>query len=295
MRASKIPQHASTLILADAHVHLYDCFDLDQVLYAAWQNFQGAACQFNHHNDYIGILFLTETHSDDYFHQLYKHANSQFVALNSKQPNCSENHQHWTFFRTQESYSLIAQSGDSKQLILIAGRQIITAEKLEILALVTDHTFADEMPLEEAIATILAAGGIPVLPWGVGKWMGKRGDRLQSLLKQQSLPSLFLGDNSGRPMFWVRSPFFRQAETQGLRILPGTDPLPLASEYQRPGSFGFQSHGALSWQQPGQDIKQLLLNPSTVMSPYGSLENPFRFIRNQLQLCFQKNTFQKPA
>ena len=280
---------STSLILADTHVHFYDCFDVNQVLSAASKNFQTFAHQSNAQNNYVGVLFLTETNSENYFHDLYLSASSKSNPL-----NCSEAQPRWIFLRTQESYSLITQyktsdqQTTSDQLVLLAGRQIVTAEKLEVLALISDGAFADGMPLAETIAAILAADGIPVLPWGMGKWIGKRGKLLQTLLQNQPFPVLFLGDNGGRPIFWLRSPYFRQAEAQGLRVLPGTDPLPLLSEYQRPGSFGLQAQGTLSRRQPGHEMKQLLLNASTPISTYGSLETPFRFVRNQLQLRSRK-------
>ena len=78
----------------------------------------------------------------------------------------------------------------------------------------------------------------------------------------------------------------KKAEEKGLRILPGTDPLPLASECCRPGSFGFTIQGSLSLEEPGEHIKQMLLNPKICLEPYGSLETPFRFIRNQLAIRY---------
>lgn len=263
-----------SLILADAHVHLHDCFPLDRVLDSASANFSKfgkpeAAFQ--------GALFLAEMAHQNQFEQLFQQAQEQGYKMGD-----------WTLYRTDETVSLTAVHLSGQEIFILAGRQLVTTEKLEVLALITDCSFTDGMPLEETIECILAADGVPVLPWGFGKWIGKRGKLLQTLLQAQKFPLLYLGDNSGRPVFWWRSPYFQQAAAQGLRILPGTDPLPLTTEYQRPGSFGFKTQGTLNRQQPGQAIKQLLLNPATAISPYGSLENPFRFLQNQLQIRSQK-------
>lgn len=264
----------NSLILADAHVHLHDCFPLDRVLDAALENFSRFG---KPEAGFQGVLFLAEMANQNQFEQLFQQSGQEKGYMVG----------NWTLYQTEESVSLSAVHISGQEIVILAGRQLVTAEKLEVLALITDCPFADGMPLEETIETILAADGIPVLPWGVGKWIGKRGKRLQALLQAQKFP-LYLGDNSGRPMFWFRSPYFQQAEAQGLRILPGTDPLPLASEFQRPGSFGFKTQGTLSRQQPGQAMKQVLMNPATAISPYGSLENPFRFLQNQLQIRAKK-------
>jgi hypothetical protein len=264
----------SDLILADAHVHLHACFPLDRVLDAASENF----AKFGQpETGFQGVLFLAEMAHQNQFEQLFQQSADGQTGYSVG---------NWTLHRTEEAVSLSA-TRSGQEIFILAGRQLVTAEKLEVLALITEHPLADGMPLEETITSILAADGIPVLPWGVGKWIGKRGKLLQATLQAQKFP-LYLGDNSGRPVFWLRSPYFQQAEAQGVRILPGTDPLPLATEVQRPGSFGFKMRGNLSRQQPGQTMKQVLENPAAEILTYGSLENPFRFLQNQLQIRTQK-------
>jgi len=268
--------NSSRLILADSHVHFYDCFDIEQVLHAALKNFKNVVCTVHSRRSFIGVLFLTETRSEDYFHELYTNADSKFNGL-----DCSIEHQRWIFRRTRESYSLIAQFGADDQLVLLAGRQVVTAENLEVLALVTDQRFEDGQSLEKTVEAIAACGGIPVLPWGLGKWLGRRGYLIDRLIEAEKFPSICLGDNSGRPVFWLRPPFFKKAENKGLRILPGTDPLPLSTEFHRPGSFGFRCQGLLNLDCPGRYLKELLLDLNIPIQSYGNLENPLRFIRNQ--------------
>jgi hypothetical protein len=266
---------ANSLILADAHVHLHDCFPLDRVLDAALENFSRFG---KPEAGFQGVLFLAEMANQNRFEQLFQQSSQEKGYAIGK----------WTLYQTEESASLSAVHISGQEIFILAGRQLVTAEKLEVLALITDRTFADGMPLVATIENILAADGVPVLPWGVGKWIGKRGKLLQALLQDQKFPLLYLGDNGGRPVFWFRSPYFKQAKAQGLQILPGTDPLPLATEYQRPGSFGFKAQGTLARQRPGEAMKQALGNPATAISSYGSLENPFRFLKNQLQIRARK-------
>jgi hypothetical protein len=49
------------MILIDAHVHIYDCFDLEKFFDSAYANFKSAAEQLGHTNDFTGILLLAET------------------------------------------------------------------------------------------------------------------------------------------------------------------------------------------------------------------------------------------
>jgi hypothetical protein len=131
-------------------------------------------------------------------------------------------------------------------------------------------------------------GAVPVIPWGFGKWMGTRGKIVRDLLELARKTDIFLGDNGGRPAFLPRPVHFNSAESLGIRILPGSDPLPFSSEYWRPGSFGFLVEGAMNHEHPGKDLGYILLDPNTLPKPYGKLENPYRFFRNQIAMQIRK-------
>ncbi|ESA35874.1 methyltransferase [Leptolyngbya sp. Heron Island J] len=265
------PSTREQLILLDTHVHIYDCFDLSTFLDAAWHNFQRRA---GAHDQFVGVLLLAES---GFYHKF------QTLLAQADQADQSSS-SDWTFAATAEAYSLRALGPQGKTLYLIAGRQIVTAEKLEILALISDRIFPDGLSAVETIQSIQSAGGIAVLPWGVAKWVGKRGQLITHLVQQRELSPLFLGDNSGRPQFWRRPHHFSQVEPQGYPILLGTDPLPLSGEADRSGRFGLTFMGEFDADQPGNCIKTHLLNPAVSWQPYGSLETPLRFVRNQLSL-----------
>jgi hypothetical protein len=263
-------------VLIDSHVHIYSCFDLQVFLSSALRNFQGhtedSQCAF--------CLLLTEARTDHYFHLLTQ------ITQGERSANLMP--VGWQIKTTEESCSLYASTNNHEGVFIIAGSQIITAENLEVLALLTTQRFVDGKPLETAIQEIVAGGGIPVVPWGFGKWMGFRGKVVAKFLEQTRLPLIFLGDNSGRPIFWSEPHFFKQARQRGLQILPGTDPLPFALEARRPGSFGFSIQGILDPKKPAHSIRQLLLKPTVQIQTYGSLERPSRFILNQLAMQILK-------
>jgi len=265
-----------TTILVDAHVHIYDCFEIHRLLDAAYHNFKSAATAQASDGKFLGVLMLTESFGYDCFSEL-----REMISGSAQQPG------PWQFASLAEDESaLLARRTNGERLIIISGRQIVTAERIEVLAVATGLFIHDSLPLLEVLANINSNGGLAILPWGVGKWFGRRGDLIKKILHQFDAQNIFLGDIAGRPSFWPRPTIFRLADSKGIRILSGSDPLPLATEEARPGSYGFWIKDTLSLGQPSQDLKQLLLNRDVAIHPYGRGENISRFIRNQLLLRY---------
>lgn len=262
-------------LLVDAHVHVYDCFDIDKLLDAALHNFNHAAKKTGLDDGFSGVLLLSESSRDNWF----------------LQSSMADSNSHWQIEKTRDKTVLQARlqtdNVDNNNIIyIVAGRQVITAEGLELLALVTDSTFEDGLPVSAVLSAVREQDAIPVLPWAVGKWLGKRGTILSSLLVAEAKAhnELCLGDNGGRPVFWTNPSHFKQARVLNMPVLPGTDPLPFASEAMRVGSFGFSMRGQLSKAQPAMDLKRLLRAKETELLAYGQLENPWRFFINQIRL-----------
>ena len=281
MSAQPASDSYKSLVIMDAHVHIYDCFDLRTLLHSAYANFDRLAKEAGYEGRFTGILFLTETQRDDWFHKLLSWAEDGG-------PPPGESANGWRFEKTEETDSLYAVEGAGKRLILIAGRQIVTAENLEVLALGTEQKFRDRQPIAEVVKLVKASGAIPVVPWGTGKWLGKRGRILTNLMSGMGSEGLFLGDNSGRPWFWRRPTHFRLARQKNMRILPGTDPLPFPTQAGRAGSFGFMIRSNVDSDRPASDILRQLRNPETEIIPCGRLEKTVPFLRNQTTIQFRK-------
>jgi hypothetical protein len=264
------------VLLADAHVHIYGCFNLEVFFDSAYANFRAEAVRQGCQNDFTGILLLAETSKDNWFQAL--------VEYSDKKINVGP----WTIHRTEENSSLWAQRNEKQALWVIAGRQIVTCENLEVLALMTASGFRDGHGILGTIEQVKGQGGIPVIPWGPGKWLGRRGKMVEDVIEARGLPAFFLGDNGNRPALWLRPRLFSLAEQRGIAVLPGSDPLPFSSENRRPGSFGFFLTGAVNPQQPGTDLKKLVLNEESFLKVYGRLEKPVRFMRNQLKMQLSK-------
>lgn len=273
-------------ILVDAHVHIYECFEPGDLFEAATQNFSKAATTLGIRGKVSGVLLLTETSSDDWFRQARDRAkkNRQILDTDSDwELHLTPGSEAFLVTRKKSGRGQESQS-DYMQVYIVAGRQIVTAEGLELLALATNHTFEDGLSIVSTLKAVRSCGAIPVFPWAVGKWLGNRGKILTSLLSRDSDGGLFLGDNSGRPVFWRNPSHFKLARALNMAVLPGTDPLPIAKESKRVGSFGFAVKGSLSKEQPVDDIKQLLLAKETSIQSYGQLESPWRFFVNQIRL-----------
>ena len=270
------------LIIIDAHVHIHDCFDLPAFFESAWANCGTHARNQQHHGPFIGVLLLTESSWDHWFQRLQTLAD-QNKTISHNTSNV------WDIQRTNEDFTLFAQSTQDQKFLIVAGRQIVTKEKFEVLALLTSQTFQDGMNIQKSIEEVKKSGGIPVIPWAFGKWWGMRGKRLTELMMSSVMSNVFLGDNSGRPRILPYPSQFTLANTRGIRIFPGSDPLPISSENWRPCSVGLSLNGELDEASPGADLKRILQDAKTSLTPYFQHESVYRFIKNQVAMKMMKH------
>jgi hypothetical protein len=269
------------MIFVDAHVHIYDCFKLQAFLDSAFANFKAEATRLRQEETFTAVLLLTEGSKENWFQRLASYADDEKTYFGPDLGN-------WTFRRTSEPCSLWVERNQDQGFFVVAGRQIVTLEDLEVLCLASEKQFEDGSPLEMAIQAVTQSDAIPVIPWGFGKWTGRRSKTLERTLLEIDNSKLFLGDNGGRPSFWPRPAHFELALSRDIRVLPGSDPLPFASETGRAGSFGFSVEGLVSAEEPARDIKRILLDAEARPLAYGKLESPFRFFFNQLRMQLKK-------
>lgn len=268
------------LIVADAHVHIHDCYNIKNFFDSAWTNFFNESSRMGFNKSFDGILFLTESRNANWFFN--------FLQSSNELQNDNTQLGDLKIHKTKEDCSLKVMHEDGWALILIAGRQIVSKENLEVLALgVVDH-FGEGDPVNEIVREIYKRGGIPVIPWGVGKWLGNRGSVVDETIQNAKDSYLFLGDNSGRPIFWRNPSHFKKAKAKNIQILPGSDPLPFADEYKKVGSFGFTLIGEIDQDYPMNYLKKRLLDSVAVINPFGILENPLRFFKNQFLMQLNK-------
>jgi len=254
-------------MLVDAHVHFHSCFSQDVFLEAASDNFRIASQQLALPEEPAGCLALTETSKDHYFRQL------QATTKTSTESG-------WSVHPTAEDCSLTL-CNRGRKIIVIAGRQITTREKLEVLALGYVGEFPDGLLLSETVTRVLKGGSIAVIPWGFGKWWFRRGRVLKEFLKSRNLQDVFLGDNSGRPRLGGRPRLFEVAESKGLFVLPGSDPLPFPHQVKKPGSFGFVLEGEFDDSKPFESLRRLFQQTQAPPRFYGRTDGLAAFSRCQ--------------
>lgn len=255
-------------VLVDAHVHVHPGFACDAFFDAARENFRREAAGLGLRDEVLGCLLLAEMGPACWFQR----------ARNGQEEGGA-----WRFERTSEFESLVACRGDER-LLVIAGRQIATRDGLEVLALARDAGVPDGLPFGETLHRVRASGALPVLPWGFGKWWGRRGRLIAGALERRGSAPLFLGDNGGRPAAGGAPGLFAEARARGVAVLPGSDPLPLPWHSGRAGTYGFLLEGGLDAERPAADLRQRVRGLREGPRAFGRLAPLSRFLRDQLAL-----------
>lgn len=263
-------------ILVDGHVHIHGCYDVYSLCESAQRNFCHAAGTLDLGSRFSAVLLLTESKGANYFSSFRRKAKDKTLVNG------------WRFQTTLEPESLIAISPAGFELTMIAGRQIVTAERLEVLAVCTDKLFDDGGMISKVIESVSAANGVPIVPWGFGKWTGRRKKVINRLIDEFAERKFHLGDNSGRISTWREPAQFKIARMQGQRILRGTDPLPFAGQETRVGRFGFCINGTLGKSRPAANMRELLHAGNVPAVSYGALEPPVIFVKHQLMMQTRK-------
>ena len=208
------PRPNTMKLFIDSHVHVYPSYNIDAFLLAL-------RTRITRTNASCGILFLAERMGLDAFASWAK----------------GENLPPDTSVTRSDSCSLVLRRSGYPAIIIVSGRQIACSERIEILALATRETFQDGIKAQDAISSALASGAVPVLAWGVGKWLFHRSKIVESILKASDPDKLFIGDSSLRPVFWKMPVLLSHAVSLGYKVLAGSDPLPPRYEQVRVGEY----------------------------------------------------------
>jgi hypothetical protein len=267
----------------DAHVHFHPCFDQNEFFDWAYRNFEKAASRLRSTDSFAGALMLTESQDAHFFLEW------QAQAASSGSRRQEGDYHRWIFQQTSEACSLLTRQAD-RELFIVAGRQVVTRENLELLLLGTDGRFQDGLSIEKMMGLARTEGLIHAVPWGTGKWLFKRGRILTSLINRvDDRKIFFLSDQGGRPVFWPTPYQLKAAQRLGIRVLSGSDPLPFPSEVQRPGSFGFLIDETIDPLRPAESIKRLIQEPRVDLVSFGRLQTSSRFILNQAKMQLSKH------
>ena len=251
-------------IIADTHVHIYAHYQRARLLDAAAAAFAG-------HEDRLGsladtrLLFLTETQRDDVWGDWLAGA-----------PPASGS--EWTFAAAPEQGAGLLTHPHHGVLTVLAGRQIVTTERLEVLALTCTERIPDGRPVREVIAAVRATGAIATLSWSPGKWWGRRGRLVAELLTEYEPGQVVIGDVLLRPGCWPEPLLMRTARRRGFMVLAGSDPLPLPNEEQWAGAYGIEARINYDPSHPVTSIRRWLSQVNSQPNVVGARNNTTTFV-----------------
>ncbi len=223
----------------DTHVHLHPFYDLARAFAAARDALSSAAGPGG-----AAGLCLTEAAGCDAFGALRE---GRWTVPG------------WTVVPSADSLTLrLDPMSGGEGLWVLAGRQIVTRERVEVLGLGLRALVPEQLDAAETVERVRAAGALAVLPWAPGKWFGRRGRVIASLMDRFGPDAVALADTTLRPVGWPTPLPIRHAIREGFRVFAGSDPLPFAGEEARIGSLATVVDGIPDIASPASSILRLI-------------------------------------
>ena len=129
---------------------------------------------------------------------------------------------------------------DGSRLTVVHGRQCATEEGLEVLVVGTLESVPDGRRLLDVVADWIDRPVLVMLPWGFGKWSGRRGRLVSQAYDAYAERGLRLADTAARPS-WMPTPRrLRRAADEGRLVSAGSDPFPFPDCIDAVGRYGFR-------------------------------------------------------
>jgi hypothetical protein len=261
--------------LIDVHVHVQENFDHGRFYRAALGNFRVASSRIAAGGPWTACLVLTETG-----HQ------HEFERLHDDRLRKGRRRSSLLVGATPEPEALwVRPTQTSESILVVAGRQLVSSEGIEVLVFPTREEAPAAVDLDELLRDAARRRKIAVLPWGFGKWWGRRGTFIRSILLSNQ--GIFVADTGHRPRGSRRPRLLVEAEAQGVPVLAGSDPLPLPGEQERAGSTCFALM-APKGPRPLSSIVRGLRELRETPPAHVSGPNPATFILKQLAMQVRK-------
>jgi hypothetical protein len=261
---------APARVAVDFHLHFYGEYDEDAFWRALIANLDRGAAALGHSTMPLErVALLTEATGLSMFSRWRERTGSGPGGIR--------------FMPTSEPYSLALHQDGERRLQLIAGRQIVTAERLEVLTAGAAPPVPDNRPLASVVDELVGAGSLAIIPWGAGKWLGRRGRLVRETAGRIEAPVFFLADNPARPSVWPPPRIFHEMERRGRAVLRGSDPLPLAGEEKRAGALASLLEGEFDPLRPLGSLIRILAARGRVRG-LGRRDGPVTFLWRQLRL-----------
>lgn len=265
------------LVAGDGHFHLYPCYDLSRAIGNLVKNLRLLAEENRDRaprREPFKIAFMAESRQHDYYRNILDRQ-IDFGALGFETAGETEKH------------SILFIERGRLSMALVAGRQIVTEEKIELLGLGMEEVVPDGLAAEATVEKIIAADGLPVLAFSPGKWLFRRADVVRRLVNTKFDRPLLIGDSALRPLEWGKPAVMRRV---GAVILPGSDPLPLTGEEKYAGCYGFVYAGPFDISRPLASMRQIIADNPGAIIPAGRRGSAVNVAGRLLRLSKAKKT-----
>lgn len=260
---------AAGCALIDGHVHLHDCHEIDVALDAAAENFDRARLDLGLPDGSPAFLWLVEA-GERGAERVLAHRSGRWTVDGS------------------DGVSLgLVDHQAGRFMTAILGRQVRTAEDLEVLAIGLADPVPTNRPLRDTVEECLQEEALVMLPWGFGKWTGSRGRAVVSAFETYSSRGLRLADTAAHARFLTESQALARSIAVELPILAGSDPFPFRDQVTAIGRYGFLLDDVppeARWEDLQPAVAALRAQPRRFGRPFGAVE----FARLQWKMQLRK-------
>jgi hypothetical protein len=236
-------------LVFDSHVHIYPEYPLEVFFNTAFSNLKALASR--HSTAQSAPLMLALILTERFDCHFFKELSTNKIDLRSFGYQAKS---------LAEEGCLAITNKTNQTIYLYAGRQIVTKERLEILALTADVDIADGQSFSDVMKQVIAANAMPVLNWAPGKWMFKRWPIVKKIIEEVSPEKLLICDTTLRPSCYPEPCLMKEARKNGFKLIAGSDPLPLPGEEALVGSYGIYSEVSIDVERPVSSMHDILLN-----------------------------------
>ncbi|MEW6001522.1 MAG: hypothetical protein AB1638_02585 [Nitrospirota bacterium] len=271
--------YKKTLLLIDGHVHIYPHYDLSKAVQEGMNNLKAASeniIERSNPDEYFLIWLLTERSDCNFFDTLVMYP-GRFKTKDFK------------LIPVPEKEAVVIEQAGQPVLYILAGRQIVSREGLEILSLISTQYIKDrKRTIDDVIKAVNESGGIAGLNWAPGKWFFSRGKVVRRVLEEYSPEKLVLGDTPLRNTLWPMPKLMKDAKVRGFKVIAGSDPLPFDREEKYLGSYGFSITGEFNAARPVESVRSLLKQKGNNITLIGKRNNFITFCRRQYKIMSEK-------
>ncbi len=266
---STLPQYR---IAIEAHLHIHSLYNLTQLFINLCKNINSLVpySAKSTPEPIVQIALLAEMSGQNFFQNIKNNP----PRLNSFGIKIEPHKDERVISLSHNIYG---------RFFIIAGRQIVTKERLEVIAIGTNISISDGTPLIETFMQIQQLGAIPALPWGFGKWMGRRGTFLKKIISTLQKPFCLI-DSAMRPSWFLESSIFKKARSYGVPILAGSDPLPLAGQELLAGTYIATTLAHFDIEHPFESLRMLIESENLSFSLAGKRRSTMAIVKALLHL-----------